>query len=256
MDPYLERAEIWPDFHDSLITYIREVLQPALRPKYVALAQDRLFVVESDRPVRPDVSIIETSVRQGGSATATLVADEPIVIEVSEEEIREPYVQIIEPAAGNRIVTAIEVLSPDNKTRGSGRDSYLQKREEFWSSGTHVVEIDLLRSGIRTPIVEEESLTKGRQPPPAERPWRYFVTVSRRPARHEVYPYGLDERHPLIRVPLAGTDPDVVLNLQAAFERTWDAGPYPELLHYDAPPPGAVTDDELAFCRRMAGTFN
>ncbi|HID51529.1 MAG TPA: DUF4058 family protein, partial [Anaerolineae bacterium] len=36
MDPYLEDRAIWPDVHATLITYIREVLQPQLRPKYIA----------------------------------------------------------------------------------------------------------------------------------------------------------------------------------------------------------------------------
>ncbi len=42
MDPYIERPEIWPDFHDRLITFLQEALQPLLRPRYVALGQDRL----------------------------------------------------------------------------------------------------------------------------------------------------------------------------------------------------------------------
>ena len=33
MDPYIERSEIWPDFHNSLVAYIREALQPQLRPR-------------------------------------------------------------------------------------------------------------------------------------------------------------------------------------------------------------------------------
>ncbi|MGH7128450.1 MAG: DUF4058 family protein, partial [Planctomycetaceae bacterium] len=52
MDPYIERPEIWPDFHDSLIAALRGALQPLLRPRYAALTQDRLYVVESERPIR------------------------------------------------------------------------------------------------------------------------------------------------------------------------------------------------------------
>ncbi len=63
MDPYLERPAIWPDFRDSRIAELRRDLQPLLRPKYVALTQDRLFVIESDRPIRPDISIIEMAER-------------------------------------------------------------------------------------------------------------------------------------------------------------------------------------------------
>ncbi len=64
MDPYIERPAIWPDFHDSVIAAIRGVLQPLLRPRYAAVTQDRLYVVEADRPVRPDVSVVRTSSRR------------------------------------------------------------------------------------------------------------------------------------------------------------------------------------------------
>ncbi|MBW3599957.1 MAG: DUF4058 family protein [Planctomycetes bacterium] len=257
MDPYLERPALWPDFHDSLITYIRETLQPILRPKYVALTQDRLFVVESDRSIRPDVAVIESSAARSDAANvATLTADEPIVLEMVREEVREPFVQIIEPAAGNRVVTAIEVLSPDNKTAGAGRDLYIQKREEFWLAGTHLVEIDLLRSGLPTVRVGADRLAEAEKAAGASS-WRYMVAVTRvLPTRHELYPVALEQRLPRVKVPLARSDPDVVLDLQAAFARTWEAGPYPELLRYDELPLGELTEDEIAFCRRTVGAVN
>jgi hypothetical protein len=256
MDPYLERPAIWPDFHDSLIAELRRELPPILRPKYVALTQDRLFVVESDRPIRPDVAVLETGfARTQASAVAAVAADEPIVLEMVREEVREPFIQIIEPAAGNRIVTAIEVLSPDNKTAGAGRDLYIQKREEFWRAGTHLVEIDLLRGGLPTVRVDAGQLAdaeKHSSRMPSS--WRYMVAVTRLlPTRRELYPVPLEQRLPRIRIPLAHKDPDVVLDLQAAFARTWEAGPYPELLRYDEPPPGPLTDEEIAFCRRKVG---
>ena len=123
MDPYIERPEIWPDFHDSLIAAIRGILQPHLRPRYAALTQDRLYVMESDRPVYPDVGIIRTNrpaAPTSISRTATQECDSPAIFDLSQEEIREPYIEIIEPAAGNRVVTAIDVLSPTNKTPGAG----------------------------------------------------------------------------------------------------------------------------------------
>lgn len=51
MDPYIERRAIWADFHDAFVAEIRGILQPLLRPKYAALMKDRLYVVESRRPV-------------------------------------------------------------------------------------------------------------------------------------------------------------------------------------------------------------
>jgi len=248
MDPYLERPAIWPDFHDSLITCIRAALQSYLRPRYVALCQDRLYVVESERPIRPDVSIVRTrrSEPSGEASVAVLETDEPAVFEFWHEEIREPLIHIVEPAAGNRIVTAIEVLSPDNKQPGPGRVSYLRERDELWSGGANLVEIDLLRDGERTLRVSPEKLE-------SLRPWQYLVAATRRwPSREEVYAVPLQRRLPRIAIPLAADDRDVPLDLQAAFTRCWNEGPYPELLHYADPPPGALQPDELAWCRQTA----
>ncbi|MFV2068700.1 MAG: DUF4058 family protein [Pirellulales bacterium] len=243
MDPYLEQSEIWPDFHDSLITYIREALQPMLRPRYAALTQDRLYVVEHERPIRPDVSVVRTDSNEDAVATAVGVeADRPLVIGLSEEEIREPVIHIIEPAAGNRIVTAIEVLSPDNKTSGAGRESYLRKRNELWQSEAHLAEIDLLRAGQRVLRVSAERLER-------EPAWCYVVSVSRRPSQCELYAFPIEQRLPRVALPLAHDDPDVVLDLQAAFTRCWEAGPYPELLRYNDAPPGDLSADQIAWCR-------
>jgi hypothetical protein len=251
MDPYIERPEIWPDFHDRLITFIQEALQPQLRPRYIALGQDRLFVVESDRPIRPDLALVRTSSpKPAAGAAATLEADAPAVFELRREEVRQTFIEIVEPAAGNRVVTAIEILSPDNKAGGTGRISYRRKREEYRAGGVNLIEIDLLRAGRPTVRVSPERLA-------ALRPWHYLVAVRRRrPSRQEVYPIPLARRLPRVAVPLAEEDRDAVLDLQAAFTRCWDVGPYPELLRYDGPPPGTLSPDEVRWCEdvlRQAG---
>jgi len=245
MDPYVERSAIWPDFHDRLITHIGETLQPSLRPRYVALTQDRLYVVDSGRPIRPDVSIVRTSVeRKPPTGVAIAELDAPVIVEMSREEIRQPLLYIIEPAAGNRIVTAIEVLSPDNKRSGPGRDSYLNKQEELWESGAHLVEIDLLRAGRSTVRVPEELDRLA--------PHHYLVSVTRFvPTQCELYGFALQQRLPRIKVPLANGDPDITLDLQAVFQRCWESGPYPELLQYDVPPPGELEANDLAWCRQQ-----
>lgn len=242
MDPYIERPAIWADFHDSLITEIRGALQPLLRPKYAALVQDRLYVVESDRPIRPDVSIVEASSRQSGKATAAVLElDEPVIFDLAEDEIREPYIEIIEPAAGNRLITAIEVLSPDNKVPGAGRKKYMRKRRELRKGRANLVEIDLLRAGKPTFRIDKEELAKTGA-------WRYLVAITRQPSRQELYPIALEKRLPRFGVPLKKTDRDVPLDLQAAFTRVWQEGPYPALSHYNAAPPGELTEPEIAWC--------
>lgn len=243
MDPYIERPAIWADFHDSLISYIRGALQPLLRPKYVALSQDRLCVLESKRSVWPDVSIVEPRFSQPvpGSAVAVVEMDEPMIFDSEEEELRVPYIEIIEPAAGNRLITAIEVLSPDNKLPGPGRKKYLRKRRELRRGRTNLVEIDLLRAGKPTFAIGAAEIAM-------LPPWRYLTVVTRRRRRQEVYAIALDGRIPRLRIPLAKKDPDVPLDLQAAFTRVWQDGPYPALLDYDGAPPGEMTAEEIAWC--------
>ena len=248
MDPYIERPEIWPDFHGRLIISICAALQPLLRPRYAAITQDRLFVVESDRSIWPDVSLVEmrASAPKSTSQTAVIEADIPAIFELWREELRQPFIEIVETAAENRVVTAIEVLSPANKLAGAGRKSYLQKRDEFWASGTNLVEIDLLRQGDSTVRVPPEKLEQ--QLPP----WHYLIAVSRFwPPRQEVYPAQLQRRLPKIKIPLAGKDPDVTLELQQAFTRCWEEGPYPELLRYSSPPPGTMSATDAAWCHAI-----
>lgn len=243
MDPYIERPEIWADFHDSLIACIRGIVQPLLRPRYVALTQDRLYVVESGRPIYPDVSVLRTPSSAHTLAKAvTLEVDAPVVFDLQPEEIRQPLIHIVEPAAGNRVVTAIEVLSPDNKTASAGRAAYLQKREELRGSGANLVEIDLLREGEPTVRISPENLA-------GLRPWHYLVTVTRsKPPRQEIYPVLLQKRLPRFALPLADDDKDVPLDLQAAFTRCWNEGPYPELLRYEGLSPGRMTAEEVTWC--------
>jgi hypothetical protein len=254
MDPYIERSEIWPDFHDRLITYLCAALKPLLLPRYVALTQDRQYVVEAERPIWPDVSIVELHNEVGAQKTAVAVAEvevavaegsdaeeaddelaeiEPMIFELSREQIRQPYIEIVETASSNRVVTAIEVLSPSNKL--PGRSSYLQKREEYWNAGTNLVEIDLLREGEPTIRVGQERLEM-------LRPWHYLIAVTRTwPSRQEVYPVRLQRKLPRFKVPLAENDLDVRLDLQAAFARCWEDGPYPALLRYSSSPPGTMS---------------
>lgn len=251
MDPYVERPAIWRDFHDRFITYICGALHPLMRPKYSALTQDRLYVVEADRPIYPDVTVVRTpTTKRTASATALAEPDAPTIFELWRDEIREPYIEIVETAGENRVVTTIEVLSPSNKRTGEGRREYLLKREQLWQARINLVEIDLLRAGDLTIRLAAEKLQE-------LKPWHYLTVVSRHwPARQEVYEHPLQRHLSKIAIPLSPDDADVILDLQAVFTRCWDEGPYPELLRYDGPPPGTLTPEEIAWCEerlRAAG---
>ena len=86
--------------------------------------------------------------------------------------------------------------------------------------------------------------------------YNYLVCVNRGvEARDtfELYPRRLRERLPRLRVPLAGSDPDVVLDLQAVFAKAYEAGSYADRIHYDQPcTPSLRADDQAWADQRIA----
>lgn len=97
MDPYLEERSIWPDVHASFITYVREDLQPQVRPKYVARIGERIQLAEVRHSYIPDVFLVHR-LREPAPVLATaapLVVDEPQTITYLDEERHVPYIEII-----------------------------------------------------------------------------------------------------------------------------------------------------------------
>jgi len=249
MDPYLEDPAHWPDVHQSLITYIRDELQPYLRPRYHARIGERVYILEHPHLFYPDVTIIRQplTVREPApvyAATAeaeTEVVDLPVLVTLPPVEHREPYLEIVH-AAGGEVVTVIEVLSPANKAPGEGHRLYRSKQQELLDTPIHLVEIDLLSSGLHTVALAEE----GRAELP---PHRYLICVRRGPERRrfEVYPIPLSRRLPRMRIPLKEPDPDVVLDVQAVLDRCYDNGGYADLIDYRRPPSAPLSPEEAAW---------
>ena len=222
MDPYLENPQIWPGVHSRLVVYLGDQLQPLLRPRYVAAVEERVFVEGPDREIIPDVWLKRQQEPQRSPNLMAAEADEPVVVQVSELEVHQPYIQILDLQSRQSVVTVIEVVSPSNKFPGPGRDSYLAKHREVRNSTAHLVEIDLLRTGQHV-LAVPEWVARGRVP------YDYVVCANRAGGLRDLfdlYPRRLPERLPRIRVPLAGDDPDVPLDVQAGVERVYEAGSY------------------------------
>ena len=159
MNPYLEQPAVWQDFHQSLVTHIREALAGQVRPQFSVKIEESVFIHEPSgderrrRLARPDIALFENSGR--GSVA---VAEAP-VNSVAAQIARLPEIEIekhsfieIHDRHSRDLVTMIEVLSPSNKQYGPDRDQYLTKRTLFLHSAVNVVEIDLLRGGPRLPL--------------------------------------------------------------------------------------------------------
>jgi hypothetical protein len=246
MDPYLEDPRIWAGVHSRFIVYLADRLQPLIRPRYIAAVEERVFVQGPEqREIIPDAWLKRHRPEdRPATASAVLDVDTPVVMQVPELEIHESYVEILDRESEQRIVTVVELLSPTNKFPGAGQESYLAKQREVRASQTHLVEIDLLRVGQHVLAVPQWAAR-------GSGPYSYLICVNRaegRRDRFEWYPRQLRQRLPRIRVPLADDDPDVVLDVQAVLEQTYEAGSYRERLRYDRPcvPPIAAEDQTWA----------
>jgi hypothetical protein len=231
MDPYLEDPGLWPDVHHELISVSRELLGIALRPRYHVRVEERVYISDEIEQVKsviaPDLHLTE---RKPGSwdraqFMATDSAEPLVVTSVIFEDNHEARLEIIDRSS-REVVTVIEIISLTNKSGARGQASYEQKRQEVLNSTSHLVEIDLLRSGERMPIVEEY--------PDCE----YVVHVSRAPLRPKggLWPIRLPEPLPIIKVPLKPADPDASLDLQLVLQMAYDRAAFDVEIEYQREP--------------------
>ncbi len=253
MDPFLESSAIFPGIHGPMITYLRDQLSPSLRPRYVASVGERVYVETpaggDGRAIIPDVWVRHTqnppspadSLAGSVAVIDDVELDEPTVIAAPDLEITQPYIEILDREADMRVVTIIELVSPSNKYAGPGRESYLLKQREVLHSDTHLVEIDLIRRGPHV-LAVREYLAAGRSD------YDYLVSVHRARARQfEIYPRKLQEPLPRIRIPLAGNDADVGLNIRAALEQAYTAGSYDQRIDYSKPCEPELTSEQRSW---------
>lgn len=251
VDPYLESQGLAEDLLASLITYSAAALNEVLPADYAALIGSRVDLVDQPRAEAmkaiPDVLVSRRRVpaadpgpagRSAGTATI-----EPVrtVLPREKIEVRSHWIEILR-LPGRIPVTMIELLSPTNKT-GEGIGKYLRKRRATIRRKLHLVEIDLLLGGERLPM--------GEPLPPGD----YYALVSRADERPESEAYAWTMRDPLpaLPIPLVRPDPDVKLDLAAAFAMAYDRGRYSRLIDYSAPPSSVGDAADRAWAGRTAG---
>lgn len=242
MDPYLERH--WEDVHTRLIAYIADALQPQLDEDLIARMEEKVYV-EDDTEThlrRPDVRVVEnpTPWEPEPGAAATAVIEEPMLLEPVGDPLRERNVLIYD-VNGNRIVTAIELLSPWNKSPGKAVQAYLHKQEKYVNSEINLVEIDLIRTGDWTTMV-------GPYLVPKKALLTYRVTVWQPELPGPLlYPISIASKLPPIKVPLRPQDKPAVLNLQELVDKAYAMGRYYRI-DYTAPcaPPFIGPEKEWA----------
>ncbi|MGH8058913.1 MAG: DUF4058 family protein [Candidatus Entotheonellia bacterium] len=236
MDPYLENPSGWPDVHQRLITYAADSMQPGLRGRYHVRIGVHVYITEPPQSFYPDVAVLRYPAQResGGAGVAVTEADVPTVVaEYLETGPRQPFIEIVHLSSGD-VVTILEVLSPSNKV-GVGRQEYVRKQEQILASETHLVEIDLLRAGEHTIAYPKERLPQQ---------YHYLACINRARQGWAVYCIPLQRRLPRIGIPLRHPDPDVVLDLQAIFDRCYESGGYDDFIDYRRTPTPSLTPSD------------
>lgn len=249
MDPYLEDPELWPDVHQKLISEMQTALNRALRPRYVARIELRLYISDQDDPGRdfrvPDVRIEKPQRRKGAQKVqrpeAVAIAEPLTIPFLTDEEIEEARLEIRQRES-NTLVAVIEVLSPSNKIRGSaGRRSFLDKRREILVSDVHWIEIDLLRAG--TPTLARLAR--------ADCDYRIVVARCQECTYGKFWPVSVRQALPVIGVPLRGKDADVLLDLGAVLRTAYDNAAYDVSIDYRRDPVPPLSREDAAWAAKL-----
>jgi hypothetical protein len=157
--------------------------------------------------------------------------------------VKERWIEIIHQP-DNTLVAVAELLSPWNKAPGAGRGEYLAKRLKLVRQAVHLIELDLLLGGLRLPMVE--SLPAG----------DYFALVSRsdRRPKSDVYAWSLRDKLPPIPIPLLPGNPDVFVNMAAAFAAAYELGGYGASIKYSKPPAAPIPEIHREWMTDLAKT--
>jgi hypothetical protein len=216
--PYLEAH--WHDVHARLIIYASDALQSVLPDSLRARVEEPVLLETpkglGDHPLFPDVRAVGYTPRRGLETcpAASVAVAEPLLVDTEQDPATETFLEIIDRASGNRVVTVIEFLSPSNKSPGPNREQYLRKQQEVCSSDANLVEIDLNRFGTHTLAFPLEHVK-----PQGRTAYMACVRRATRRGKAEVYPMPLWERLSVVKVPLRPDDADVPLDLQALVEQ-------------------------------------
>lgn len=251
MDPFLEMH--WRSVHHRLITYLGDQLQSLLPSSFRVEVEERVFVSgESDanRTIAPDVYVTQRSSSQPELASGTSLATAPIVIEIVDEPITEGYLEIVDMASGEKVISAIELLSPTNKTAGDGNELYVRKQREYRLGKVNQIEIDLTRAGDRGLVFPMSYV-------PETHRATYLACVRRAaaPSKIELYPMPLSQRLPVLSIPLTSTQADVPLDLQSAVDACYRNGRYADI-DYSQPLRPAMTGEDATWCVEQLRKFS
>jgi hypothetical protein len=249
MDPFIEGCGLWEDFHTHLIEEIYRKLADVVPDRYVVRCGERNYLVVASeeipkqRSFKPDVTITASP---GSDVAADLEEGVAVAESVeltmrafSEEEFREPFVEILEDGPESRLVTCIEVLSPSNKRPNTlGWEQYHRKRQGLLRGhAASLVEIDLLRGGRRMPMLDPW--------PPS--PYTLLIARASRTPLCKVLRAHFRTRLPMIPVPLLRPDSDIEIDLQPMIDAIYLRSKYDRNIDYTQAMTPPLSAEDIAW---------
>jgi len=231
MNPYIERASVWHDFHERWIPLVADLIGAQVLPRYYVQIDEQMYIHErsaEERRLLGRGDLLVAGLALPGLATreAGSVLEAPAEVRVPAVDTEGQSFLEIRDRDGNELVTVVELLSPSNKYAGPGREQYLAKARQLQRSWVHFVEIDLLRGGPRMPWLDMPECD-------------YCVVVSRfeRRPKAGIWPIRLRDRLPEIPIPLRHGDADARLDLQQVLHRIYDTAGYAYYIYSGPPEP-------------------
>ncbi|MCC5638281.1 DUF4058 family protein [Nostoc sp. CHAB 5844] len=234
MNPYLENPDLCSEVHHRLITAIAIAISHPLRPKYRVAIEKRTYRINAEDAILigiPDLAILSAKQKSNSSTTAittlpsgtenkSITVTLPLPL-----EIKEGYLEIREVSTG-KVITVIELLSPTNKRTKAGRKFYLEKREKILQSATKLVEIDLIRSGEKMPILTNIP----------DIDYRILVVKSDCLPSAQLFAFTVREAIPNFTIPLGQQEQEIELNLQNLLLKIYEQAGFDLTLDYNQPP--------------------
>ena len=239
MNPFLENPVFWAEVHHRLITAIADTIEENISSQYRVAIEQRTYLSDDSDSVLvgiPDVSVYsQSSPQYSSTATQTAISEGITVMMPMPENVTESYLEIREVSTGF-VVTSIEVLSPKNKRPGEGRKAYELKRKKVLISLSHLVEIDLLRSGTLS-VLGEVSVTD------------YQIIVSRSETRPQakLHSFNVREPIPIFRLPLQSEDTEPILDLQSLLHGIYNRARYYLAIDYNQEPVPPLKPEDAAW---------
>ncbi len=249
MNPYMERPELWHGIHQWVIAELARTLGSQLRPDYLVRIEQRVYVSEEPdtsgrRPSRiPDITVLDP-----GWATERTVAleteprqtEDAITVELPALELqRENYLEIIR-VRNRKVVAVLELLSPTNKSN-KGRQEYLSKRAEVQYSLSHLVEIDLLRSGPPMPVVGDV--------PGGD--YRILISNARLAPDASLYVFSMRQPIPTFVMPLAQGSEGIAIDLKPTLDEVYILGSYDRDIDYQQDPEPPLSDADCVWLDQL-----